>query len=148
MDLVTLIVTALIIFVFDIIWLTATSPLFKTVIEKIRGEDAEECRCFHRLPPFPYIFLIIPVYIALAYVLLQIPATASLYVSGLVGVAIYLMIEFTLISLFREYPLYLAAMDTVWGGILFMLATFIARRLGISGVAGIAAQAARAAQFR
>lgn len=143
-SIIALVVTALIVFVFDFIWLTATSPLFKGVVQKIRGEENGECRCFHRLPPFPYIFLIIPVYLALAYILLQIPATAGRFVPGLVGMGIYLMIGFSLKSLFTEYPIYLAAMDTVWGGILFSLAYFLIGRLGLP--AGAAAAAATQAQ--
>lgn len=45
--------------------------------------------------------------------------------SGLLGLVIYAVFEFTNLAIFKNYQLGLALIDTFWGSILFSLTTYI-----------------------
>ncbi len=45
----------------------------------------------------------------------------------LLGVCVYGVYDTTTYALLREYPLQVAVMDTVWGGVLFALTTYFYR---------------------
>jgi uncharacterized membrane protein len=49
----------------------------------------------------------------------------------LVGSATYAIYDFTVMALFKDYPLYLALGDTLWGGILFATVRYILDRFKI-----------------
>jgi uncharacterized membrane protein len=46
----------------------------------------------------------------------------------LLGAGIYGVYELTNYSTLKDWPLYLVFMDTIWGGILFMLVTYLYNR--------------------
>jgi uncharacterized membrane protein len=56
------------------------------------------------------------VYIAMTYLLFQTKSTAHAFAMGM---AVYAVYDFTTHSILTEYPLHLAIIDTIWGGILF-----------------------------
>jgi len=64
------------------------------------------------------IFAGIPVYLALAYLLIQ---QTTVYQALYAGLAVYAVYEFTNLSVFKDYSLGFAIADTLWGGILFAL---------------------------
>jgi len=70
----------------------------------------------------------IPVYIALTYLLLQ---TTSVTQAFLYGLATYAVYDFTMLAIFRDYPLFTACSDALWGGVLFTLAYTIAKATGL-----------------
>jgi uncharacterized membrane protein len=45
----------------------------------------------------------------------------------LLGVCVYGVYDTTTYALLKEYPLYLACIDTLWGGILFAMVTYVYR---------------------
>lgn len=66
------------------------------------------------------------VYIALAYLLLK---QRSALEAGLSGAAVYAVYDFTNLTLFKDYTVQFALMDTAWGGILFAAAYSILEML-------------------
>jgi len=58
----------------------------------------------------------IAVYPALAYLALR---TTSLKEAFITGLSVYAVYDFTVLAVFKEYPLYLAVGDSLWGGVLF-----------------------------
>jgi uncharacterized membrane protein len=65
------------------------------------------------------IWAVIPVYLALGYLLTltNSPQEAFLY-----GVLVYAVYDFTNLAVLSDYPLSFALLDTLWGGILFTIA--------------------------
>ena len=49
----------------------------------------------------------------------------------LLGICVYGIYDTTTYALLKEYPLFLAVMDTLWGGILFFLVTYVYRLIRI-----------------
>ena len=45
--------------------------------------------------------------------------------AGILGFIIYSVFDFTNLAIFTNYEVMLAVLDSVWGGILFSLTTFI-----------------------
>jgi uncharacterized membrane protein len=87
----------------DLPWLFLQSGASKKIIEKISGSFNIR------------LWAAIPVYIALAYILLL---QTSVLGAFLTGISVYAVYDFTTLALFKEYPVWFAVMDTVWGGIL------------------------------
>lgn len=66
-----------------------------------------------------YILLIIALYYFI------ISKNASIMDAFVLGVVIYGVFDFTNIALFSNYDIYTGIIDTLWGGILFSLTTFL-----------------------
>jgi len=93
------------IFVIDALWLITVGRWGLQIAEKIQG--------------FSVRFRIIPaiiVYIALAYLLIQ---SKSLINAVGIGIATYVVYDFTTLAILEKYDWRLALADAVWGGILF-----------------------------
>ena len=107
--------TAGIIFAVDLLYLFTGGIYFRRMIEQIQGQ-----------PFSPRYLAGIPVYLALAYLLLQ---TKSYTEAALYGAAVYAVYDMTNYTLFRDYDLTLAIVDTIWGGILFMVSRYIIQKV-------------------
>jgi uncharacterized membrane protein len=49
----------------------------------------------------------------------------------LTGAAVYAVYDFTVMAVFKDYPLYLALGDTLWGGILFTGVRYLADKFDL-----------------
>ena len=92
----------------DIPWLYATSGWSQAMIKKIQGGYPLVLRWQGALP----------VYLALGYLLLQTTSTPQAFFMGLCTYAVY---DFTNYATLRNYSLRFAIMDSLWGGILFLI---------------------------
>lgn len=104
----SLIKTAILIFMVDIFWLLTGGIFARKMTERIQGSPVQ-----------PRWLAAIPVYIFLAYMLLE---TTSYKQAFLYGVSIYSVYEFTNYSVFNHYDWKFAIADSLWGGILFVVA--------------------------
>lgn len=95
-------------FLIDIFWLATGGIYARKMTERIQGSPVE----FR-------IVSCIPVYLFLAYMLLE---TTSYKQAFLYGVSIYGVYDFTNHALFNQYDWKFAIADTLWGGVLFVLA--------------------------
>ena len=53
----------------------------------------------------------------------------SILIGGTLGLIIYGIFDFTNLSLFKNYNLKIAIIDTIWGSILFTLTTYISKTI-------------------
>ncbi len=100
--------TAAIIFLVDIFWLATGGIFARRMTERIQGKPIE----------FRFVSAVI-VYIFLAYMLLE---TTSAKQAFMYGVAIYGVYDFTNHALLDQYEWKFAIADTLWGGVLFVVA--------------------------
>lgn len=101
------IIIAIIIFVIDLFWLNTTGMHFKNMIASIQSAPVV-------IRPAP----LVPIYIALAYLLNR---ARSIQEAGLIGLATYTVFDMTNYALLKDYNIGIAVADAVWGGVLFML---------------------------
>jgi uncharacterized membrane protein len=104
----TYIKTAFIIFIVDIFWLATGGIYARKMTELIQGQPIQ----------MRFVSAVI-VYLFLAYMLLQ---TKSAKEAFIYGVCIYGVYDFTNHALFEQYDWKFAIADTLWGGVLFVLA--------------------------
>jgi uncharacterized membrane protein len=104
----TLLKTAAVIFLVDIFWLATGGIVARKMTERIQGEPIE----------FRFLSGVI-VYLLLAYMLLQ---TKSAKEAFLYGAAIYGVYDFTNHAILKQYDWKFAIADTLWGGVLFVVA--------------------------
>ena len=100
--------TAAVIFLVDIFWLMTAGIYARKMTEMIQGEPIQLRFVSAAL-----------VYVFLAYLLLQ---TKSAKEAFLYGAAIYGVYDFTNHALLERYDWKFAIADTLWGGVLFVVA--------------------------
>jgi len=103
-----LVLVALVIFAIDIPWLLLLSNWSSSMIQRIqRG--------------IPMTFLwwaAIPVYLAIAYLMIEVTTDKNAF---FVGAATYAIYDFTNLATLGKYELPFAIADTLWGGTLFWI---------------------------
>lgn len=93
----------------DIPWLTLQMSTATTMFTKIQGSRSLAMRLW--AAPI--------VYVALAYLLVQMKSLKQAAASGM---AVYAVYDFTNLLTFKDYTLSFAIQDTLWGGVLFAIA--------------------------
>jgi uncharacterized membrane protein len=68
----------------------------------------------------------LPVYLALAYLVMNTTSYTNAFLTGLCVYAVY---DFTVYVAFQNYPLWIACADTLWGGALFVIVYSILKYL-------------------
>lgn len=106
----TWIFASLVVLAVDLPWLYLQSKNSERIVKNISGS--------FELRPWTSI----PVYMALSYIILN---QKSILASGLMGIAVYAVYDFTTLFLFKEYPLWFALADTLWGGVLFSVCYYL-----------------------
>ena len=109
-------IAAVILVLFDIPWLYFQLPASQRMFSKIQGGRSLTMR----------LWAAIPVYLALAYILINMKSVEQ---SALTGAACYAVYDFTNLLTFKDYTLQFAIQDTLWGGVLFSLAYMVLKFL-------------------
>lgn len=109
-----LLTTSLLLLALDIPWLLFMSNTWQTTIRAIQSGES----------PYFRIWASVPVYLALAFLLLQ---ATSAQQAALMGLATYAVFDFTNLTIFKQYPLSVAIADSAWGALLFYAAYSIVR---------------------
>jgi uncharacterized membrane protein len=104
--------TIVLLAVVDFPWLSLIGGPYMDAIRRIQGGAKPVVRYF---PAFL-------VYVALAFLVRK---TETIQEAFLVGAATYAVYDFTVMALFKDYPLSLAISDTLWGGVLFAITRFL-----------------------
>jgi uncharacterized membrane protein len=99
----------------DMFYLFTGGIFFKHMVERIQAR-AVEARYLAA----------IPVYLAMAYLLLQ---TKSYTEAGLYGLCINTVYDMTNYTMFRDYDIKIAIADMVWGAVLFMFARYLLKNV-------------------
>jgi uncharacterized membrane protein len=101
-------IAAVLLIIADIPWLTFMGSANNAVITDIQGGKV----------PYFRLSAAVPVYIALAYLVLQVKDKTNAFLTGL---SVYAVYDFTVYLAFKNYPLWLALADGLWGGVLFTI---------------------------
>lgn len=109
--------TAFIIFAVDSVWLSLIGTTYSTVVKTIQGGRGLQARLWAG----------VIVYLALAFLLLK---ERTAWEAFSTGVATYAVYDFTVAAIFKDYPIWLGVADTLWGGVLFVAANGILKKLG------------------
>jgi len=107
--------TALMLLAVDMIYLLTGGIFVRHMIERIQMRQLE----------FRYAAAI-PVYIAMAYMLLQ---TTSYTQAALYGLCIYTVYDMTNYAIFSGYDLKIAVMDMIWGALLFVSTRYLLKNV-------------------
>jgi len=108
MTLYTYLKAAAILVMVDMFWLLTGGIYARNMTERIQGSPLH----------FRYIGALI-VYACLAHLLLQTTSITNAFITGVMVYAVY---DFTNYALFEQYDWKFAIADTLWGGILFVVA--------------------------
>jgi uncharacterized membrane protein len=114
-DTIKFLIALVLIPLIDAPWLYMTANSSLAMFEKIQGVPV-------RLSLWP----LLPVYSALAYLLIQQTSVTGAFLNGM---AVYAVYDFTNLSLFKNYSLEFAVTDTLWGGVLFATAHYLLSKL-------------------
>lgn len=101
-----LIMVSVLLFLLDLPWLSFIGGDYTAIVRAIQGGREVRMRPMAGVVVYP----------ALAFLALR---TTSLRDAFLTGAAVYAVYDFTVLAAFKEYPLYMAVGDTLWGGFLF-----------------------------
>ena len=119
-SIISIILLIVLYIVCDSPYLYLTNGIFNRVVNRIQGNNKgfASWRLYSAL--LVYICLAVGVYY---YVLPQIksgdfPLKNIIVTAAIFGVVCYGVFDFTIHIMFRDYPLWVAIMDAVWGGIL------------------------------
>jgi uncharacterized membrane protein len=104
-------------FVIDLLWLFTGGQYSVAMHAKIQGSPVA----------FRYLAAV-PVYAAMAWLLLQ---AKSVQQAGLTGLSAYAIYDFTNYALLKDYSAGFAVADTLWGGFLFAAAYTVLERIGV-----------------
>ncbi len=106
----------LLIVVIDLIYIRVQYTRFNQLYTKIQGSPLQ-------VKPFGVLLCyLIPTFMLYYYV---IENKGSVYDAFLLGICVYGVYDAVTYTLLTDYPWFVALQDTLWGGILFSLATFL-----------------------
>ena len=115
-----IIVSSLIMLFLDFIYLSSTSNFYKNLIQNIKKEKFK----IKVIPTvFCYIFLVFSLY----YFILK--DKRKVFDAFIFGVCIYAVFELTNFAIFNKWNIQAVFLDTIWGGILFSLTTYLTYKL-------------------
>lgn len=118
-----LIFSAIILVILDSIYLNLIKGHFSALIKNIQGTPLVLNMWSYVSIAVCYIFLIT----GLNYFIIK--PNRSIQDAFLLGLVIYGVYETTNYALFKDWTLFTVIVDTLWGGILFALTTYIVRLL-------------------
>jgi len=110
------VISGIIFLTIDFMYLTLTKTYFAKQVKLIQGTSME---INYLGAMICYMFLIF----GLNYFIIQ--PQRSVFDAFLFGLIIYGTFDFTNMALFKKWSLLTSVMDTLWGGTLFALSTFI-----------------------
>lgn len=113
-----LFLVAFVMFLMDLPWLSFIGGDYSAIVRKIQGGSEARMRPLAGAVVYP----------AMAFLALR---TKDLKDAFLTGAAVYAVYDFTVMAVFKDYPLYIALGDTLWGGILFTGVRYLADKFNI-----------------
>jgi len=102
--------------IIDSIYLYLTKSLFEKMVSQIQNSDIQI-----RLNGAIMVYILLT--IGLYYFIIK--ENRLPYEAVLLGLVIYGVFDFTNYAIFKNYDIYIGLLDTVWGGILCGLTTYI-----------------------
>lgn len=118
MDYKKLLLTGVTLVVVDMGFLYLTGPYFGKMVKSIQGSNMVLNTLFAFVT---YVILVLQIYYFI------ISKNASYMDAFILGSTTYAIFDFTNLSVFKNYKLNIALVDSIWGGILYILVTFVFR---------------------
>lgn len=115
-----IVLSAIILVAIDSIYLYLIKSIFEKQISSIQGSAV-------RFNMYGAIACYILLVFGINYFILS--TNKSVFDAFILGIVIYGVYETTNLALFKKWSPYIAALDTLWGGVLFALTTYIVRNL-------------------
>ena len=106
----------------DSVYLKAVVPEFSKMITKIQGSPI---KTNINAAIVVYIAMICVWYVFIWSEMKNKGLKQSVIRAGILGVCTYAIFDFTNMAIFKDYRLDLSIMDSVWGGVLFALCTYL-----------------------
>ena len=113
-----LVLVAFVMFLLDLPWLSFIGGNYSAIVQAIQGGREVRMRPIAGVVVYP----------ALAFLALK---TTSFKDAFLTGAAVYAVYDFTVLAAFKDYPIWIAVADTLWGGALFSAVYWIRERFGV-----------------
>ena len=114
MDVLQFLKTIVVVICLDVLWLLTVGRSGQRMIERIQGKPIH----FRWLGG-------LPVYAAIAYLVME---TTSYSKAFLCGASVYAIYDWTNYAVLDGYDAWFALADTAWGGVLFTAARYLASR--------------------
>jgi uncharacterized membrane protein len=111
-----IIISTIVILILDGTYIYANKSMFQDTVVNIQ-------RVVMQVKPIPVILVYLLLVIVINYFIIQ--KNRSHLEAFLLGFCIYGIYEGTNHAMFKKWPLQIALMDTIWGGILFSATTYI-----------------------
>ena len=121
MDIKTFLLSSIILFVLDYIYISSHSNYFKIVYKSIQNS---KIKLKYHSGFLCYFFLAL----AVNYFILE-DKKKDLKDSFVLGLCIYSVYETTNYATFDKWPIYMVIVDSIWGGILFTLTAYLTRKI-------------------
>lgn len=112
-----LFLTAVLMFLIDLPWLSFVGGDYSAIVRTIQGGREVRMRPLAGAVVYP----------AMAFLALK---TTSLKDAFLTGLAVYAVYDFTVMAIFKEYPLYMGVADSLWGAFLYTAVFWLRQRFG------------------
>ena len=114
------ILSGIVLLAIDFIYLSLTKSYFAKQVQLIQGSSME---LNYLGAAICYMFLVF----GLNYFIIQ--PERSVFDAFLFGIIIYGTFDFTNMAIFKKWSLTTSIMDTLWGGTLFALSTFVINKI-------------------
>ena len=112
-----LVLVAFLMVLIDLPWLSVIGGDYTAIVRTIQGGREVRMRPLAGVVVYP----------AMAFLALK---TTSLRDAFLTGLAVYAVYDFTVMAVFKDYPLYMAVADALWGAFLFTAVFWLRQRFG------------------
>ena len=120
-DIITIIVSAVVLVGVDFFYLSSTSKFFNNIVKNIQGKEIQ----FKMLGAvICYVFLVL----SLNYFVLldkKLGKKEKIFKAFMLGLIVYGVFESTNLAIFTNWTLDALLLDTLWGSILFSITTYI-----------------------
>ena len=110
-----LFLTAVLMFMIDLPWLSVVGGDYSAIVRTIQGGREVRMRPLAGAVVYP----------AMAFLALK---TVSLKDAFLTGLTVYAVYDFTVMAIFKEYPLYMALADSLWGATLYTVVFWLRQK--------------------
>ena len=118
-----IVLVSLIVLIIDILWLSAfLGKYFGIMVLKIQGEEME---LNYHIAGLAYIFIILSFYY---FIVMKDNGNMEMD-AFLLGLFIYGIFEFTSGAIFKKWEILPLFVDTIWGGILYLVTYFIYKKV-------------------
>jgi uncharacterized membrane protein len=104
----------------DSFYLTTSAPHFKRIVSNIQGSPLV-------LRMLPTLLCYISLLFGLYYFIIR--EKRSYIDAGILGLVIYAVYEFTNKAIFNDWTWFTVFMDTIWGGVLYALTTYLVYKI-------------------